>query len=266
MTVPLTASPICRLLTPGKRPPWKAYRQSIVYRPLVGTTTLLNVMRALGGVGHVDDLLARGIGAGRAEHLREPAGQGLEPVEAAEQGVLGVVDLAVAGSHAGRAAAGSDRRRRLRRVLGGAGGLAAGVHRGDLVEVDRRGAEVLVGVESCGRVAIGRAALAARRGATVDVVAGGACARRPRLMVIDESALAVSSSLAGAAGTRARGCCSQRSRWACADETASPNGHQGDEPLTHPPGGGVFCSCELRSVCRGAPARSRPRRPCTAGW
>ena len=44
MTVPLTATPICRLLTLGKRPPWKAYRHSIVYRPLAGTTTLLNVM------------------------------------------------------------------------------------------------------------------------------------------------------------------------------------------------------------------------------
>src|ERR1019366_5170244 len=44
MTVPLTLSPICRLLTPGNRPPWKAYRQSTVYRPLVGTTTLLKVM------------------------------------------------------------------------------------------------------------------------------------------------------------------------------------------------------------------------------
>ena len=44
ITVPLTATPICRLLTLGNRPPWKAYRHSIVYRPLVGTTTLLNVM------------------------------------------------------------------------------------------------------------------------------------------------------------------------------------------------------------------------------
>jgi hypothetical protein len=44
MTVPLTFNPIWRLLTPGNRPPWNAYRQSTVYRPAVGTTTLLNVI------------------------------------------------------------------------------------------------------------------------------------------------------------------------------------------------------------------------------
>src|ERR1035441_4220331 len=48
MTVPLTMSPICRLVTPGKSPDAKAYRQLTVYRPLVGTTTSLNVSVAVG--------------------------------------------------------------------------------------------------------------------------------------------------------------------------------------------------------------------------
>src|ERR1017187_2343324 len=88
----------------------------------------------------------------------------VEPVETAEQGVLAVIDLPVARRHAGDIATGSDGRRCLRSVLGGPGRLAGGIHRGDLVKVNRRGTEVLVRVGRLGGRRDRGAALTARGG------------------------------------------------------------------------------------------------------